>query len=99
MNNSMVNSTVNHSKRIPKIGFADQSLLNSSLKYCRILQVEHSAILSTSITSAIGKGDKLLMALAQLETHEQKFLQMFNTVQSLYNAILHAYINASIGMD
>ena len=36
------------SKR-PKIGFQDQFLLNGGQKYCRMLQGEHSAILSTSI--------------------------------------------------
>ena len=36
-----------HSKRIPKIGFQDPLLLNAGLKYCRLLQGEHSAILST----------------------------------------------------
>ena len=37
-----------HSKR-PKIGFQDQLLLNAGQKYCRMLQREHSAILSTFI--------------------------------------------------
>ena len=32
-----------------KIGFQDQWLLNAGQKYCRMLQVEHSAILSTFI--------------------------------------------------
>ena len=36
------------SKR-PKIGFQDQLLLNAVQKYCRMLQGEHSAILSTFI--------------------------------------------------
>ena len=36
------------SKR-PKIGFQDQLSLNASQKYCRMLQEEHSAILSTFI--------------------------------------------------
>ena len=36
------------SKR-PKIGFQDQLSLNAGQKYCRMLQREHSAILSTSI--------------------------------------------------
>ena len=36
------------SKR-PKIGFQDQLSLNASQKYCRMLQSEHSAILSTFI--------------------------------------------------
>ena len=36
------------SKR-PKIGFQDQLLLNAGLKYCRMLQEGHSAILSTVI--------------------------------------------------
>ena len=36
------------SKR-PKIGFQDQLSLNAGQKYCRMLQVEHSAILSTCI--------------------------------------------------
>ena len=39
----------NHSQRRPKIGFQDQLLLNAGLKYCRMLQGEHSAILSTFI--------------------------------------------------
>ena len=34
------------SKR-PKIGSQDQLSLNAGLKYCRMLQAEHSAILST----------------------------------------------------
>ena len=38
-----------HSKKIPKIGFQDELLLNAGGKYCRMLQSEHSAILSTSI--------------------------------------------------
>ena len=38
-----------HSKRIPKIGFQDRLLLNAGQKYCRMLQGEHSAILSTFI--------------------------------------------------
>ena len=37
-----------HSKR-PKIGFQDRLSLNADQKYCRILQCEHSAILSTFI--------------------------------------------------
>ena len=36
------------SKR-PKIGFQDQLSLNAGLKYCRMLQGEHSAILLTFI--------------------------------------------------
>ena len=38
-----------HSKRRPKIGFQDQLSLNAGQKYCRMLQGEHSAILSTFI--------------------------------------------------
>ena len=38
-----------HSKRRPKIGFKDRLLLNAGQKYCRMLQREHSAILSTCI--------------------------------------------------
>ena len=37
-----------HSK-IQKIGFQDQLSLNAGQKYCRMLQEEHSAILSTII--------------------------------------------------
>ena len=33
----------------PKIGFQDRLSLNAGQKYCRILQEEHSAILSTFI--------------------------------------------------
>ena len=33
-----------HSKR-PKIGFQDQLSLNEGQKYCRMLKVDHSAIL------------------------------------------------------
>ena len=36
-------------KRRPKIGFQDRLLLNAGQKYCRMLQGEHSAILSTLI--------------------------------------------------
>ena len=38
-----------HTKRRPKIGFQDRFSLNASQKYCRMLQWEHSAILSTCI--------------------------------------------------
>ena len=38
-----------HSKRRPKIGFQDRLPLNAGQKYCRMLQAEHSAILSTFI--------------------------------------------------
>ena len=37
------------SKKGPKIGFQDQLSLNAGQKYCRMLQGEHSAILSTFI--------------------------------------------------
>ena len=33
----------------PKIGFQDQVSLNAGQKYCRMLQGEHSAILSTFV--------------------------------------------------
>ena len=36
-------------KKKTKIGFQDQLSLNAGQKYCRILQGEHSAILSTFI--------------------------------------------------
>ena len=36
-------------KKKTKIGFQDQLLLNAGQKYCRMLQGEHSAILSTFI--------------------------------------------------
>ena len=38
-----------HSKRRPKIGFQDLLSLNAGQKYCRMLQGEHSEILSTFI--------------------------------------------------
>ena len=38
-----------HSQKIPKIGFQYQLLFNAGQKYCRMLQGEHSAILSTFI--------------------------------------------------
>ena len=38
-----------HSKRTPKFGFQYRLSLNAGQKYCRMLQREHSAILSTSI--------------------------------------------------
>ena len=38
-----------HSKRTPKIGFQYRVSLNAGQKYCRILQGEHSAMLSTFI--------------------------------------------------
>ena len=40
------------SKRL-KIGFQDQLSLDASQKYCRMLQGEHSAILSTFIKQPI----------------------------------------------
>ena len=36
-------------KKKTKFGFQDQLLLNAGQKYCRMLQREHSAILSTFI--------------------------------------------------
>ena len=36
-------------KKKTKIGFQDQLLLNTGQKYCRMLQGEHSAILTTFI--------------------------------------------------
>ena len=39
----------NHSQKRPKIGFQDQLSLNAGQKYCRMIQGEHSAILSTFI--------------------------------------------------
>ena len=38
-----------HSKKKTKIGFQDRLSLNAGQKYCRMLQWEHSAILSTFI--------------------------------------------------
>ena len=38
-----------HSERIPKIVFQERLLLNACQKYCRMLQGEHYAILSTYI--------------------------------------------------
>ena len=38
-----------HSKYTPKIGFQYQLSLNAGQKYCRMLPLEHSAILSTFI--------------------------------------------------
>ena len=38
-----------YSNRTPKIGFQYQLSLNAGQKYCRMLQGEHSAILSTFI--------------------------------------------------
>ena len=47
-------NTVKHNVKLPlskrpKDGFQDQKLLNEGRKYCRMLQGEHSAILSTFI--------------------------------------------------
>ena len=38
-----------HSKITPKIGFQDRLSLNAGQTYCRMIQGEHSAILSTFI--------------------------------------------------
>ena len=38
-----------HANRRPKFGFQDQLSLNAGQKYCKMLQGEHSAILSTFI--------------------------------------------------
>ena len=38
-----------HSKRRPTIGFQDRLSRNAGQKYCRMLQGEHSAMLSTFI--------------------------------------------------
>ena len=40
------------SKR-PKIGFQDQLSLNAGQKYCKMIQEEHSAILSTFIKEGL----------------------------------------------
>ena len=40
--------------KIPKIGFQDQLSLNAGQKYCRMLLMEHPAILSTFIKLPIG---------------------------------------------
>ena len=37
----------------PKIGFQDQLSLNAGQKYCRMLPLEHSAILSTVINASV----------------------------------------------
>ena len=41
-------------KKRPQIGFQDQFSLNADQKYCRMLQGEHSAILSTFIKLLFG---------------------------------------------
>ena len=38
-----------HLKRKPKIGFQDRLSLNAAQKYCRMLPLEHSAILLSCI--------------------------------------------------
>ena len=49
MKNTVKRVLSGHSKRTPKIGFKYQLSLNAGQKYCRMLQGEHSAILSTFI--------------------------------------------------
>ena len=45
-----INAVLNgHLKRISNIGFQDRLLPNAGLKYCRMLQGEHSAIRLTFI--------------------------------------------------
>ena len=57
MSSYLLNLTIAYSKtclkrplkKKTKIGFKDRLSLNAGPKYCRMLQVEHSAILSTFI--------------------------------------------------
>ena len=61
------------SKR-PKIGFQDQFSLNAGQKYCRMLQGEHSAILSTFINQAF------VMKIFVLSIFERPFYTGFTVV-------------------
>ena len=56
------------SKR-PKIGFQDQLSLNAGQKYCRMLQGEHSAILSTFIKLPIAIRSLFCLFLSGRFTH------------------------------
>ena len=47
---AVINSTVKRAlSKSPQIGFQDKLSLNAGQKYCRMLPLEHSAILWTSI--------------------------------------------------
>ena len=68
-----------HSKRTPKIGFQYRLSLNADQKYCRMLQGEHSAILSTSIKLQFSINTLVLSVFKwPLKTGFTVLLQVFN---------------------
>ena len=68
-----------YSKRTPKFGFQYRFSLNAGQKFCRMLQGEHSAILSTSIKLQISIRDLVLSIFEwPLKTGFTVLLQVFN---------------------
>ena len=61
----------------PKIGFQDQLSLNAGQKYCRMLQLEHFAILSTFIKLPF------VIKISVLSSYEWPFYTGFTVVASI----------------
>ena len=88
-----------HSKREPKIVFQDRLSLNAGQKYCRMLPLEHSAILLTFIK--LPSVIKIFVLSAKDRFHcsskESPFMNyrlqcIINTVSLLMNKEMHLHI-------
>ena len=77
-----------HSKNTPKVGFRNRLLLNAGQKYCRMLQGEHSAILSTFIKLTI------VIKICVLSIFEWLLKTGFTVIQ-LKNTNVYAYFSIS----
>ena len=77
------------SKR-PKIGFQDQLSLNAGQKYCRMLQVEYSAIFSTYIKLPI------VINIFVLSTFEWLFYTGFTVYVCLDKSVFGFYFNCIV---
>ena len=73
----------------PKIGFQDQLSLNAGQKYCRMLQWEHSAILSTFIKLPFSLRSLFCLFLSG------RFTQAF-TVCNFYSKFGYKYANSQL---
>ena len=79
-----------HSKIRPKLGFQDRLLLNADQKYFRMLQREHSAILSTFIKLPFVIKTFLLSIFEwPLKTGFTVLLQTVKTPRYRMNAAFH----------
>ena len=68
-----------------KIGFQDQLLLNAGQKYCRMLQGEHSAILSTFIKLPF------VIKIFVLSIFEWPFYTGFTVLKQKQQAVCYDY--------